>query len=102
MGKQNNFARSLKIISKGQGWDPDEIVGGGRIDEILHPRESPFDNATHPIPAQAMDKTTDHPGGQDQWAHKFNTPDVSREKSNHTTNADPAPGIPGAGSRRRR
>lgn len=100
MGRQNNVSRSLQIISRAQGWDPNKISGeqaerpDGDLTDIFPIRETPFTNVTGPVPEHAVHEVPyDHPGGPN---HTFNTPDTSREKPNHTVNADPAPGIPGA------
>lgn len=91
MGRTRGISYALQIISKAQGWDPNEIIGG---EAYKSPEVHKSD--TGPIPAsfQSPENSIPHVGSQS--AKDFQTPDVSREECRHTTGADPFPGMPGS------
>lgn len=100
MSRMNNQARSLRIISQQNGWDPDEIVdthfnpGPSKgIYDLYHERNTPFESNTYPIPAAAAAPDADHPGSDRAG---WNKPDASRETPKHTNGANPYPGMPGS------
>lgn len=109
MARHNNTGRSLIIISKEQGWDPNTIedVGNGPghpklaatdISNVYFPRETPFaENVTdiRGIPSVMKDSSEPCPDPAVN-SKDFETP-VLRENQNHRTrNANPYPGMPGA------
>jgi hypothetical protein len=93
----NNTARSLKIVSIANGWDPDRIEGfPDRIDGTYTNREMPFDSDTGPIPAEASSPHMDHPQGSGGGGAQM-SPNVGRETAKRGTNhANPYPGMPGS------
>lgn len=98
MGRQNNTARSLNIISRAQGWDPDRIEGFEGVDlgEINHPREDIFKSDTWPIPAAAKDTSEPCPDPGVSTPPTFHTPEL-RENEDHS-HAEPFTKYkPGAG-----
>jgi hypothetical protein len=108
MGRANNTSRSLQIISKAQGWDPNQIVDNHGEASILtnqkpfptqigstFPREDLFKSDTAGTPGK--DTSEPCPDPQADTRPLFNTP--SRKSGNPTSGANPFPGMPGASSR---
>jgi hypothetical protein len=91
MGRANNTARSLQIISKQQGWDPNEIVG-----ETTFPREDIFKSVTGPIPGGAADPQSACPDTEAGTKPSFHTP-VLRENEDHGKTQPFSRYKPGAG-----
>lgn len=114
MARHNNTSRSLQIISKAQGWDPNQIVDtrrpGSDMPEYEHPvatkyevnwaRENIFAPDTHSIPDSARDTSEPCPDPGIGTNPSFQTPTLRENQNNRTTNADPHPAKPGAGGRR--
>ncbi len=113
MGRANNTSRSLQIISRQQGWDPNEIVDTRRLDsnrgEYIDPRPFPkmlettlarediFKGDTYGgIPDVAADTSYPCPDPSFDQAPTFSTPRLLENQNNRTTEADPYPGKPGA------
>ena len=93
MSRMNSTSRSLRQISKQNGWDPDVIQGFGSIAPIDHARETPFEGDTGPIPAVAKDPHVT----KGQGSITPHTPDPGPQEPNRRSkNADPYPGMPGA------
>lgn len=94
MSRMNNTGRSLRIISKQNGWDPDQIEGGPNLSEIYHERVEPLDSDTWPIPGVAGSPHHRDAGQGGITPRTHETDD--RSAPQRTTNADPYPGMPGA------
>jgi len=104
MSRMNNQSRSLKIISKQNGWDPDVIQGFGSIEADYNVRETPYQtDGGGPIPGAMSDPTfVGHspeqgsaPGTPD-WAKRSEAHDLQGSDAKRGTHADPYPGMPGA------
>lgn len=100
MSRHNNTSRSLIIISKQQGWDPNVIQGfegdkGYDVGEVYSPRETPYQMNTtdmNGLPGCVKDPNADFGNWKSEEGQA-----VSRDrKSDATKNADPYPGMPGA------
>lgn len=99
MSRMNNQSRSLRIISRQNGWDPDRIEGGGSIGDVYAPRETPFETDAKMIPGSVSDTAPQH-AVEDRAG--WNKPDVGRETPKHSNGANPFPAMPGStGSRGR-
>lgn len=90
------MTRGLIAASKTLGWDPTVIPGFGSMTEF--DRDAGRLGEWNPTLAKGVpapdDSTYDNPGiGPDKV--DFATPDVTRERSKHTTNANPFPGFDG-------
>lgn len=97
MSRMNNTCRSLIIISRQNGWDPTQIDGGGDLPASYTPRESPYVTDSKPIAGVDSPHMTCGYSGPE--SKDWNAPDVGRERPDHTTNANPFPGMPGAKGR---
>lgn len=93
MSRMNNQSRSLRIISKQNGWDPDQIQGGGSLTDIYYCREDPYTTDSQSIPGAMNDPTgTRTPATGEVRA----IPEDTRSAPSRSKNADPTPGMPGA------
>ena len=93
MSRMNNQSRSLKIISRQSGGDPDAIEGGGTVAPVYHERERPYDSDTGPIPGAASDPQRSPANGTTTVT---DIPVDTRGGPRHPSGSDPAPGMPGA------
>jgi len=93
MSQMNSQVRSLIIVSKQNGWDPTKIQGGPDLPATYIPREDPFTSDAKPIAGVNDPNSGSNPVGQGQ---DWKSPDVSRERADHTTNANPYEGKPGS------
>lgn len=111
MGRANNTARSLVIISKQQGWDPNVIqdVGNGPghpgttepdIEAVYHARETPYVMNTtdvNGIPGAARDAQQVRPDTSAETRPSFVTPEL-RENEDHSHSESYSHYKPGGGS----
>jgi hypothetical protein len=96
MGRANNTARSLQIISRANGWDPNKIedVGNGPghpgsinpdLEASYFAREDPFSGDTtkmKPLPGDVADAQASRPDVSQGTKPSFHTPEL-RENEDH-------------------
>jgi hypothetical protein len=93
MGRANNSSRSLQIISRAQGWDPNKIEGFDTTLESVgyRHRESPTDPSTTQDPFPGNNQTSGNsltvksPGADTRGSARDSGP-----------KGDPYPGKPGS------
>lgn len=111
MGIANNTSRSLQIISRNLGWDPNRIVDQGNgpghpgsvdpdLEASYFSRETPFEGATtrmSPLPSDIADPQAGHPKITADTAPTFNSP-TPRENQNQRRSESFGHYKPGAGN----
>ena len=107
-GNKHSQTRSLRIMARNQGWDPDVIVGTTSPEGKNYPDvnianfnkdpDSFWHRGVGQLPEGIKDSYPEAsaPGVLSESV-TFNSPDVSRENANRRTNgSDPTPSMPGA------
>lgn len=87
MARMNNQVRSLQIIAKQNGWDPNELMG----DLHSYPEDRVHTGDSRKIPEQYFERSAAN--GQDRMQQPELDPYMESHK---TTGADPYVGMPGA------
>jgi hypothetical protein len=101
-GNKHNMARALRIVSRNQGWNPDEIVDlstGQVVGNVANWDKDP-DTMKHDfsgvlpdgIPDSYVTETEAGPGTD--WNYPAES--TGNDPQRHTKNSDPTPGMPGA------
>jgi hypothetical protein len=103
-GNKHNMSRALRIVSRNQGWNPDDIVDlstGQVVGNIANFNKDPdvmWHDGTGTLPDGIPDS---YPSASEPLVENgmdWNSPadSTGNDPVRHTKNADPFPGMPGA------